>query len=86
MDINDQAILDRVERLAFQAGVNTAVVRAQPEAQPEQEQPKLNEIERRLIGNLKVIAGECTGFTGTMWVSNDGMHNIEWADIHALVQ
>ena len=73
MNIDDAAILERIERLAYQAGVAARGGQAVAEkaANP-------------LADKIKVLAGACINYTGdALFHPTDATKNVSWADIYA---
>jgi hypothetical protein len=74
MTAEDMAIIDRIERLAFQAGVATG--------SGKQSEPPKTEAEKKVLAALRGISKECPSYEGSMYAIVG--YNLEWSDIHAL--
>jgi hypothetical protein len=77
----DTAILDRVERLAYQAGVGASGRCAPwPEPKPVETKPLP---EHPLIVKLRKISRQCPSNTGGCAYANDAADTLTWEEIHA---
>ena len=81
MDINDQVILDRIERLAYQAGLAMSA-RA---VNVEKTEP-LTKTEKKVLASLRHIASECNDHTGTLWATVNDDYSLRWSDIYELLK
>ena len=81
MDMNDQAILDRIERLAYQAGLAMSA-RA---VNVEKTEP-LTKAETKVLASLRVMAKENYGSTGNAWTNNNDVDSLKWSDIYELLK
>ncbi len=81
MDINDQAILDRIERLAYQAGLAMSA-RA---VNVEKTEP-LTKAETKVLASLRAMARENPANSGCLWTTLNYGDSLQWSDIHELLK
>ena len=73
MDIADVAILERIERLAYQAGVGARGGQSVAE-----------KVQHPVAAKLKAITEATSGYTGdALFHPSDSTKNISWADLNA---
>ncbi len=87
MDADVMAMLDRVERLAFQAGIGAGGKAAPPTPAPPDgtaEEPALTPAEKEVLRRLRAVAKACPGNLGVALFAVSIDDNLEWSHIYAL--
>jgi hypothetical protein len=72
MDITDREVIERIERLAFQAGVAARGTTEKPAEKPEED---------AIVKKLRNIGKTYTRNTGTALFGASVAENIEWSEL-----
>lgn len=87
MTIEDMAVMDRIERLAFMAGQRMAGIQVAPEPKPIKEpEPKIPTELVPVFKTIKAFLKDYPASSGVCYSSIDGTNNLTWEDLREIAK